>query len=250
VSRILELLIAAVPDRIKEALPPGTKDALFNSLVRNVDRAAVLWRLIRRRRSKFISGYLDGLRGVEIGAGSHNRYYLDAINVDRYSSRETFYKNLERQLSGKAARVDVVANGDDLPFAENAYDFVFSSHVIEHFPDPIRALHEWVRVARRYVIAVVPHRDRTFDSERELSTVDELIERHRGGFTSEVDQHWSVWTCESFIDMCQAAGLSVVDYQDPDDKVGNGFTVVIDASAGVASPAGRAVPPGSGAISV
>jgi hypothetical protein len=30
--------------------------------------------------------------------------------------------------------------------------------------------------------------------------------------------------------MCSAAGLHVIDRQDPDDKVGNGFTVVIDAA--------------------
>ena len=59
---------------------------------------------------------------------------------------------------------------------------------------------------------------------------DELLERHRSSFASEQDKHWSVWTCESFIEMCEAAGLRVIDHQDPDDKVGNGFTVVIDAA--------------------
>jgi SAM-dependent methyltransferase len=132
--------------------------------------------------------------------------------------------------------VDVVANGDELPFDDDSYDFVFSSHVIEHFPDPIKALYEWVRVASRYVVAVVPHRDRTFDSDRALTTVDELLRRNQQGFTSEEDKHWSVWTCESFVEMCDAIGLRVLDHQDPDDKVGNGFTVVIDASVPVAGP--------------
>jgi NAD-dependent dihydropyrimidine dehydrogenase PreA subunit len=63
-----------------------------------------------------------------------------------------------------------------------------------------------------------------------LSTIDELLERHRAAFASEQDKHWSVWTCESFVEMCEAAGLRVIDHQDPDDKVGNGFTVVIDAA--------------------
>ncbi len=54
-------------------------------------------------------------------------------------------------------------------------DFVFASHVIEHFPDPIRALYEWVRVTRRYIVLVVPHRDRTFDADRPLTSVAELI---------------------------------------------------------------------------
>jgi SAM-dependent methyltransferase len=192
-------------------------------------RLGVRYALLVRKRSSFVSGYLEGLKGIEIGAASHNRFYLDTINVDRYGGDDTIYKHQERRLARRTATVDVVAPGDDLPFEDDSYDFVFSSHVIEHFSDPIKALYEWVRVARRYVVVIAPHRDRTFDADRPLSTIDELRERHRSAFTSEQDKHWSVWTCGSFIEMCKAAGLRVIDHQDPDDKVGNGFTVVIDA---------------------
>jgi ubiquinone/menaquinone biosynthesis C-methylase UbiE len=130
----------------------------------------------------------------------------------------------------RAARVDVVAPGDELPFDDDSHDFVFSSHVVEHFPDPIRALLEWRRVARRYVVVVVPHKERTFDADRPLSTVEELAERHRTDFRSQEDAHWSVWTRDSFVDMCEQLGFKVVDSLDPDDKVGNGFIVVLDAS--------------------
>lgn len=231
-SRLVLRAKQLVPERAKQALPPRVKDTIFYGAL----RVGVGWDLIRRRGSRFVSGYLRGLRGVEIGAGSHNRFYLDAINVDRYPDDQTIYKQLERRLAGGASRVDVVAAGDELPFAENSHDFIFSSHVIEHFPDPIKALYEWVRVARLYVVAVVPHRDRTPDAQRPLTSVDELEQRHRDGFASEEDKHWSVWTCESFIEMCETIGLSVLDHQDPDDKVGNGFTVVIDAGAGVNVP--------------
>ena len=195
-------------------------------------RAHFIWALLRRRDSRFVSGYLRGLRGIEIGASSHNNYFLDAINVDRFGSMDTPYKQEERRLALHKAKVDVVAPGDELPFADDSYDFVFSSHVIEHFPDPIRALREWIRVARRYVVIVAPHRDRTVDADRELTTVDELLARHASGFTSdeEAPTHWSVWTCESFLELCERIGLRVVDSLDPDDKVGNGFAVVIDAS--------------------
>lgn len=193
-------------------------------------RAAILSHLLRRRDSAFVARYLKGLKGIEIGASSHNNYFLDAINVDRWGARDTPYKREERMLALHAAKVDVVAPGDELPFCDDAVDFVFSSHVLEHFPDPVRALLEWRRVARRYVVAVVPHRDRTFDAGRELTSVDELLERHRTGFASDEDRHWSVWTCESFLELCDRLGLKVVDHLDPDDKVGNGFVVVIDAA--------------------
>jgi SAM-dependent methyltransferase len=233
-SAILPRLVDAVPQRVKEALPRRVKDGLFDALV----RLGARWRVVRRKRSRFVTSYLGGLKGVEIGAASHNSFYLDAINVDRYADDETKYKRLERKLSWRTAKVDVVANGDNLPFPADSHDFVFASHVLEHFPDPITALSEWVRVARRYVVVVVPHRDRTEDAGRPLTSVEELVQRHRESFTSEEDVHWSVWTCESFQEMCRAVGLRVLDHQDPDDKVGNGFTVVIDATVPVVLPAG------------
>jgi SAM-dependent methyltransferase len=219
----------AVPGQTSRA-KPGLWQRVRPSLISVYARGELLWRLARRSRSPFVSSYLDGLKGVEIGASSHNCFYLDAINVDRYGGQDTAYKRKERRLALHAVKVDVVAPGDDLPFADDSYDFVFSSHVIEHFPDPIKALREWIRVARRYVVVLAPHRDLTFDADRPVTGIEELLERNRTGFTSEEDRHWSVWTPESFLDMCRALKLTVVDSQVPDDKVGNGFTVVIDAS--------------------
>lgn len=195
----------------------------------------IVWPFLTNQ-SAFVHRYLDGLKGIEIGASAHNDYELDAINVDRYDSMDTVFKDKEWELCGRRRPVDLVAAGDDLPFADESFDFVFASHVIEHFPDPIRALREWVRVARRYVVLVVPHRDRTFDRDRPLTSVDELLQRHRQGFSSPEDEHWSVWTLESFLELCTRLGFAVVDHLDPDDKNGNGFMVVIDVSRGSSTP--------------
>jgi SAM-dependent methyltransferase len=193
----------------------------------------------RNPPSAFVGRHLDGLLGVEIGASAHNDYRLRAINIDRYADTDTLYKREELNLAGWIRPVDLVAPGDDLPLRDATVDFVFASHVIEHFPDPIRALDEWCRVARTRVVLVVPHRDRTFDADRDLTTAAELLQRHADGFASDVDQHWSVWTHESFLELCEAAGFPVLDSLDPDDKFANGFMVVIDAAA-ARGPARRA----------
>jgi SAM-dependent methyltransferase len=171
--------------------------------------------------------HLGKFRGVEIGGSAHNQYPVKAINIDRYPGMNTIYKEEERRLSGRTLPVDIVALGDELPLEDKSVDFVLASHVIEHFPDPIRALLEWDRVASRYIFLVVPHRDRTFDSDRPLTPMEELIERHASGFSSREDRHWSVWNCESFVELCERIGLKVVETEDPDLKVGNGFAVVI-----------------------
>jgi ubiquinone/menaquinone biosynthesis C-methylase UbiE len=125
----------------------------------------------------------------------------------------------------------VVSRGDELPFANDEYDFVISSHVIEHFFDPIKAICEWVRVAKHYVFVICPHPDALeSDRNKPITTLQELIERNRDMTEPEVDthEHYTRWTMDTFLEMCEYLGLVVCDALDPDDKAGNGFAVVID----------------------
>lgn len=189
------------------------------------NRARARWR--RRALLKLFHSYLDGLKGVEIGGAAHNDFKVDVVNVDRYAEMDTVYKEAERELWGRARPVDIIARGHELPLDDDSYDFVLASHVIEHIPDPIAALKEWARVARRYIVLVVPHRDRTFDRDRDLTPLSELIERHESGFTSDEDRHWSVWTCETFLELCEHVGFEVLEARDPDARDGNGFAVIL-----------------------
>lgn len=208
----------------------------FKSFVgRSFARTRHGWR--RRPLVRWVRSYLRGLKGIEIGAAAHNDFGIDALNVDRYGSMDTVYKRHEREMCGRATPVDIVAPGHDLPLPDKSVDFVFASHVLEHIPDPIGALLEWMRVARRYVLLVLPHRDRTFDRDRSLTPLSELIERHQAGFSSDEDRHWSVWTCESFLELCDHLGLEVIESRDPDRKAGDGFALVLSARTGAAAPA-------------
>ena len=126
----------------------------------------------------------------------------------------------------------MISAGDDLPFKDNSLNFVLSSHVFEHFFDPIKTLKEWQRVVKPggYIFMIIPHKERTFDSPRERTTLDELIKRHNGELKNEIerkDYHHSVWITEDVLELCKYLDFNVVEYQDVDDKVGNGFTIVI-----------------------
>jgi SAM-dependent methyltransferase len=179
---------------------------------------------------RFARRYLAGMEGIEIGGAAHRDFGVQVRNVDRSDSTDTVYKRHEIRRWGHARPVDIVAPGDDLPLGDQSVDFVLASHVIEHMPDPIAALQEWARVARRYLFLVVPHRDRTFDRDRPLTPLSELIQRHEAGFRSDEDRHWSVWTTETFLELCEHLGLEVVDCRDPDHLGGVGFAVVLAAT--------------------
>lgn len=56
----------------------------------------------------------------------------------------------------KLYRVNVVADVQHLPFINRAFEQVYCFHVLEHVPNPARALKELVRVASRLVELEVP----------------------------------------------------------------------------------------------
>lgn len=180
--------------------------------------------------SKLAHKYLDGLKGIEIGGSAHNPFGLNTKNVDITDSDEDIFKNEEVEVSGEKLLVDHFASGDNLPFKSESQDFVVSSHVLEHFPDPIKALKEWYRVVKNdgYIFMIIPHKERMFDRNRERTTLDELAQRHKTEiYPKAVNGHYSVWTTEDIIELVKYLGWNIVDFQDVDDKVGNGFAIVI-----------------------
>ncbi len=60
----------------------------------------------------------------------------------------------------------------------DSYDFVLSSHMLEHTANPLLALSEWMRVLRPRgaLLLVVPHKDGTFDHRRPTTSLAHLIE--------------------------------------------------------------------------
>ncbi len=184
------------------------------------------------KRSLLADSYLKGLKGVEIGGSAHNQFGLNTINVDYTADVNTVFKQDEIKLVGEYLKVDVEAPGDHLPFKDERFDFVISSHVLEHFWDPIKALQEWMRVVKKsgYIFMIIPHKDRTFDHDRPRTTLKELVNRHDGSISApetDLHIHYSVWVTEDLLELCSYMGLNVIEFQDVDDKVGNGFAIVI-----------------------
>lgn len=68
------------------------------------------------------------------------------------------------------------ASLDGIP--DDAYDAVLSSHVIEHFANPLGALSAWRRVAREggYLLLVAPHMAGTFDHRRAVTPLSHMVE--------------------------------------------------------------------------
>lgn len=184
------------------------------------------------KESALAHKYLDGLTGVEIGGAAFNPFNIPGCkNVDYTDAPDTMFKQSDMAQCGETMKVDIVADGAELPFPNDSLDYILSSHVMEHFKDPIGVLLGWMKIVRPggYIFMIIPHKERTFDKDRPCTTVQELISRHDNPDTTGVDthEHYSVWRTEDFLALCKHMGLNVVESHDVDDKFGNGFTVVI-----------------------
>jgi len=92
-----------------------------------------------------------------------------------WGSHQEVYQFSPSKAPGKI----IIADGSDISsVASSSYDFVLSSHNLEHFANPVKALKEWKRVTRPKgtLVLVLPHYERTFDHRRTPTTVDHMFE--------------------------------------------------------------------------
>ena len=86
-----------------------------------------------------------------------------------------------------------VGEAHDLPVADGTCDFVFSSHVIEHLPNPIGHLGHWLTKLRSggRIVAVVPDLAATRDHCIPASTASDWIDEYERGMIKPTLVHYA-----------------------------------------------------------
>lgn len=86
-----------------------------------------------------VADYCMG-RGLDPGAGGRT-LADDTVTMDLYAPA---------QHKGDACSV---------PFADDTFDYVFNSHLLEHLPEPRLAIKEWLRVVKSggHVCMIIPN---------------------------------------------------------------------------------------------
>ena len=135
-------------------------------------------------------------KGLEIGA-LHKPFDLDACVI--YADRLNTSK-LRKAYKGDASadsiqQIDVVCSDNRYDFFDdNALDFVISSHVLEHTPNPGIALQEWNRIVRPggIIYFVIPDKRFTHDKNRRITDVSTLLQKYQ--------EHTTVASYEEYYD--------------------------------------------------
>lgn len=92
---------------------------------------------------------------LDIGSGWHFSHYLnvDALHIDVQ----------------KAENVNVVCDALNLPFRSKVFRTTFMFHILEHLPNPIKALREAIRVTKQCLEIEIPHRLSSDAKQKPLS---------------------------------------------------------------------------------
>ncbi len=137
--------------------------------------------------------FFEGKIGLEIGGPSPMfrqdgllPVYADAERIDNCNfGRHTLWEGDLRDGAPflfderRAPGTQRVAEATDVGrAAPGPYDFVLSSHTLEHVANPLRALSEWIGVlqAEGLLVLVLPHRDGTFDRKRPVTALAHLVQ--------------------------------------------------------------------------
>jgi SAM-dependent methyltransferase len=118
-----------------------------------------------------------------VGALDNMNFAAATVWEGRIEEGETFRfdpaRPPGRQFIAEATNLSAVPN--------SGYDFVLSSHTLEHTANPLRALQEWIRVVRcdGLLVLILPHRDGTFDHRRPVTPLSHLVEDLNAGTTED-----------------------------------------------------------------
>ena len=117
------------------------------------------------------------LKYADIFENSKLRSILDDLPLDNLYDQQLI--NIEYILKSPKFLLDSVKS--------NTFDFVYSSHVLEHTPNPIAALNDQLRIVKSggIVYVAMPNKKNTFDRTRKVTPADVLINK----FENEIFNH-------------------------------------------------------------
>lgn len=120
---------------------------------------------------------------------------IDGVN---FSTQTVWENNVQagetyKYGTDKTGYQYIMEASDLFAIADEQYDFIVSSHSLEHYANPLKALKEWQRVIRRggVILAVVPDKRVTFDWRRDITTFDHLLKDYEANVGEEDQTHYN-----------------------------------------------------------
>jgi SAM-dependent methyltransferase len=186
---------------------------------------ALNMRLIARLQTRVKSfgmylPYLRGKSGLEIGGPSKVfckwhvlpvYEHIDKLDNCDFSVSTIWTKHADSYVFNpeRAPGKSIFRDGSDLvDVPDCTYDVLLSSHNLEHFANPVKALKEWRRVLKPdgALILVLPYYRATFDHRRQPTSVDHMLNDYNENICEDDLTHLPEILEKHDLDMDHAAG--------------------------------------------
>jgi hypothetical protein len=178
---------------------------------------------------------LENKQGIEFGgptelfyATQHNmllykHVFLDGGNLfeeNHFQNKITGEFNYMGKV-GKQLNVDC-ANLESIKAINTKYDFVVTSHVIEHLANPIKAIKSWsdnIIKTNGYILSIIPDYRFCFDRNRPLTSIEHLLSDFNNDTSEDDTTHieeqktlhdWAYGGHKDFYRLCEMNGKTRV----------------------------------------
>lgn len=164
---------------------------------------------VRRPDKRLLIRYsmkLKGMTGLEIGGPSpifslkgYFPVYLFAKNIDgvNYSTNTVWEGNIKEGLNfrfyNKIGFQYIKEATNLLQIEANKYDFILSSHSLEHIANPLKALEQWSRILKNggYFVLVLPNKKYTYDINRAYTSIEHLLDDYNNDVSEKDNTHFN-----------------------------------------------------------
>lgn len=145
---------------------------------------------VRNPKSRFDLKIKAGDKVLDVGGG-HNPHPRANVVVDKFTNTN-YHRSGDIKVRKK--QKFIAADGEDLPFKDQEFDYVISCHVLEHVENPVKFLNEIFRVGKRgyietpsllgeYLYARESHKWILHEHDNKLY----LVDKKKIGFTCGYD---------------------------------------------------------------
>lgn len=166
---------ALIVNKLVEALDKTTKDLIYidPKLIAaeflTVERAIEQVELFKSEVNRFESIDFKGKKFLEIGAGvgtllivAREKYGIDSYGIEPSKGEfSPFSEASDALLEEYNMPKDIIINGvgENIPFEDERFDFIYSTNVLEHVQDPKKVISESIRVLKTggYLQFVIPN---------------------------------------------------------------------------------------------
>lgn len=175
-------------------------------------------------RIKIANKYIKGT-GLEIGA-LHAPLLVSKFAQVKYVdivSREISVSKFPELDPKKIVEVDYITDGFTLRgIKKNSFDFLIANHVLEHTPNPIQVLENWLSVLKvgGVVFFVLPNLNHTFDRGRSLTTIDHLVDDYRF-YQNLGDNELGDHNLKHYLEWVRISDYNILKKKRTENEIGN-----------------------------